>query len=349
MAWRTLTAMVLTASLPVLGCSCDSGKKLLRESGERWVLVGHYVNPRKSGPPSENWVATVSVPDGTMTRLVRVPLTTPDGKTVDFPSVAYSQIKKLLICVHDDVRDGNHWDDVWRYDLATGRSQWIAKGRWNDTRGFIWSPDGSKFAFVASTRGSPAAVVMQYDVNADRVDDVAGDAFGNFDDDRSVQSGDSCVRLRRPVYSEDGNWLYYISMDQHVMRVDLRTKVRERLPFPNSFAVLTVKDKHLIYVRELTKGKAYGFQIVKVNLDAPDDTASQQIYASTGWLGWNFMSPSRRFILFEAYVGYDSDVRLLDVEKGTTCEASGLLGDGGLDPHSTVFADSVAGPAGGSP
>ena len=125
---------------------------MIRASGERWVLAGEYLPPRESGPPSEDWVATLPLPDGTMTRLVRIPMTTPDGKTVLFPTVAYSEPSKLMICVSDELHGGNLYDDMWRYDLATGQSRWIAKGRWDCTRGFAWSPDGSKIAFVASIR-----------------------------------------------------------------------------------------------------------------------------------------------------------------------------------------------------
>jgi len=343
MTWRTLTVMALAAPLALCGYSCgseDKGDAMIRESAERWVLAGHYVNPRESGHPSENWVAALQVPDGTMTRLVRIPMTTPDGKTELFPTVAYSEAGNLMICSRRDFHGENLCDDVWRYDLATGQSRWIAKSRWNKTRGFAWCPDGSKVAFVASIRGSPVAFVMQYDVHADKLDEVAGDAFGNLDDG---QSGDSSVRPRRPAYSEDGNWLYYVSMDQRVMRVDLLTKQCERLPFTNAIAVLTVRGEHLVYAKEAGKGRDARFQIVKVSLDAPDDSHSQQIYSLKGMLHRNFVSPSRRFILVEARAGYAADRRVLDVDRGTTCGAGGLLVDGGFYPDSTVFV-GFAGP-----
>lgn len=370
--WQTLTAMALAmalaAPLAFWGCSCDSRNKrdaMIRASGERWVLAGHYVNARESGPPTENWVATIQVPDGTMTRLVRIPMKTPDGETVLFPTVAYSEPRKLLICERQDFHDGKLCSDVWRYDLATGQAQWIAKGRWNNTRGFAWSPDGSKVAFVASTRGSEVAimqydelnaevlklldrednnylyyvldnqvmrddvrtVVMQYDVHADKLEEVAGDV---------CRFGDK-ARQRRPAYSEDGKWLYYVSMEQHVMRVDLLTKHFERLPFTNAIAVLTVTGEHLVYAREVAKGRDARFQIVKVNLNAPDDSHSQRIYATRGILNCNLVSPSRRFILFTVRAGFAWDLRVLDVERDTTYGGSGLLGGGGFWPDSTVF------------
>jgi len=184
---------------------------------------------------------------------------------------------------------------------------------------------------------------MQYDVHADNLEEVAGDAFGNLGGDRATQEGDSSLRPRRPAYSEDGNWLYYVSMDQHVMRVDLRTKRCEQLPFTNAIAVLTVRGEHLVYAKEVAKGRDAGFQIVKVSLDAPDDSHSQQIYSVKGMLHRNFVSPSRRFILVEARAGYATDLRVLDVERGTTCGAGGLLGGGGFIPHSTVLV-GFAGP-----
>jgi hypothetical protein len=314
-----------------------------RLSGERWVLAGEYVPIRESGPPSEDWVATLQIPDGTMTRLVRVPMKTPDGTTVLFPNVAYNESSNLLICATQESLGKDIYEDVWRYDLATGRSQWIAKSRWDNTRGFAWSPDGSKVAFVASTRGSPAAVVVQYDVHADKVEEVAGDAFGNLGGRQSFQEGDSVWRHRRPVYSEDGNCLYYVSMDRYVMRVDLRTKHVERLPFTNAIGVLTVKAEHVVYAREVTKGKDDRFEIVKMRLDAPDDSHAERVYVAGGLLNWNFASPSRRFILFTARAGYGCDVRVLDVERGTTWAGRGVYGGGAFTPHSTV-SGGFAGP-----
>ena len=64
---------------------------------------------------------------------------------------------------------------------------------------------------------------------------------------------------------------------------------------------------------------------------------------SKGMLHRNFVSPSRRFILVEARAGYATDLRVLDVERGTTCGAGGLLGGGGFIPHSTVLV-GFAGP-----
>jgi len=374
MAWQTLTVMALGVAFALSGCSCDSGKAkaLIRESGERWVLAGHYVNPRESGPPSEDWVGTCQLPDGTLNRLVDIPMKTPDGETVLFPTVAYCEPRKVLICQRDDIRDAVY-SDVWRYDLTTGQSRWIAKGRWDNTCGFAWSPDGSKVAFMGSTRGTPVAVmqfdernaealklldrrdndwvyyvskddhvmrvhvrtaVMQYDVHTDKLEEVAGDAS---------RFGGSSVRPRRPAYSEDGNWLYYVSADRHVMRVDLGTRHCERLPFTDAIAVLTVRGEHLVYARGVEKGRDTRLQIVKVKLNAPDDSHSQQVYATRGTLRWNVVSPSRRFILFQWRYGYGGDRRLLDVERGKTFGGWGLLGEGGFDPDSTVFV-GFAGP-----
>lgn len=374
MTWRTLTVMALGVAFALSGCSCGSGKAkaLIRESGERWVLAGCYAKRSESGPPSEDedWVATVQVPDGTMTRLVRIPMKTPDGETVLFPVVAYSEPGNLMICEHQVIRDAVE-TDVWRYDLTTGQSRWIAKG-WDNTCGFAWSPDGSKVAFMASTRGRPVAVmqfdernaealklldrrdndwiyyvskddhvmrvdvrtaVMQYDVHTDKLEEVAGDAY---------RFGDK-LRQRRPAYSEDGNWLYYVSADRHVMRVDLRTRHCERLPFTNAFAVLTVKGEHLVYAKGGEKAKDWRFQIVKVRLDAPDDSHSQQICRGRGDLWRNDVSPSRRFILITWRYGYGGDCRFLDVDRGTSYRGWGLSGPEGFDPYSTVFVE-FAGP-----
>jgi hypothetical protein len=190
---------------------------------------------------------------------------------------------------------------------------------------------------VASIRGFTSAFIVQYDLDTDQLEEVAGDAFGNRDDQ---QEGDSSVRPRRPVYSEDGNCLYYVSMDQHVMRVDLGTGRSEKLPFTNAIAVLTVRGEHLVYAREVVKGREPQFAIVNVRLHATDDSHSQPIYIAKGVLWGNFVSPSRRFILFEAMAGYSYLVRVVDVDRGTTYGAWGLLGEGDFRPQSTVFVES---------
>ncbi len=217
MTSRTMAAIALLVPLAACGCSCGARERdeAMRASTERWVLIGHYVNPRESGPPTEDWVATLQAPQGTMRQLLPVPLKTPSGKTVLFPRVAYSDPRKLLICMTQEMPGKLTHDDVWRHDLVTGQAHWIGQGRWDNTMGFAWSPDGSKLAFVASAPGSDA-VVMQYDVDTDELEEVAGNV---------CPLGDGVVRIRRPVYSEDGTWLYYVSADGHVTRVSLATSL----------------------------------------------------------------------------------------------------------------------------
>jgi len=308
----------------------------LRESGERWVLVVEYMTPReKEGPPKENWIGTLQLPDGTLARLVDVPIKTPDGGKALFVAATYNNDRRVLICASQTVSGLPICDDVWRYDLATGQTRWIAKGKWNKTRGFAWSPDGSKVSFVASIRGEPAAFVMQYDLDADRLERVAGNAFGNRDD---PQEGDSSVRPRRPVYSEDGKWLYYVSMDQHVMRVDLRTKHCEQLPISGAIVVLTVKGEHLVYARQVGDRSDWEFEIVKVRLDALDGSVGEQVlHAADGVIWENFVSPSRRFVLLTSRAGYGSMTSLINVDKGASLRAEGLLTNEGFRPHSVAW------------
>ncbi len=178
MTWRTLTAMALAGALALCGCSCDSGNKadaMIRESGERWVLAGEYTTPREKGPPKENWAGTLQLPDGTMTRLVRIPMKTPDGETVLFPTVAYCQPRKVLICERDDIRDAVY-SDVWRYDLSTGQSRWIAKGRWARARccpltpihGAGFRPPGGRARLVVGRACLPAGASPSWWASAAR-------------------------------------------------------------------------------------------------------------------------------------------------------------------------------------
>jgi len=336
MAGHQWIVTVLAVCITVGVCSCSSGSKpdaKLVESGERWILVGEYATPRVKGPPEENWIGTLELPKGSLASLVDVPMKTPDGGTVLFPRVTYNEPKRVLICSTQELPGPHTCEDVWRHDLATGQSRWIAKGKWNKTRGFAWSPDGNKVAFVASTRGSPAALVVQYDLDADRLEEVTGEAFGNRDD---PQEGDSSIRPRRPVYSEDGNWLYYVSVDRHVMVVNLRTRDCTKLPFSRAVAVLTVKGAHLIYSRELATGRDARFEVVKVKLDAPDDLAAEQVHSAQGVLWGNYVSPSRRFVLLTARVGYGSETRLIDVDQGVSLRAEGLSKEG-FTPQSTAW------------
>lgn len=337
-----ITVITIGVAVATTGCSCASGRKakaLIRDSGERWVLVGDYTTPRENeGPPKENYIGTVQLPDGELVRLVDLPIKTPDGQNVG-AIVAYSEPRRVMVCLTSSSGLPT-CNDVWRYDLATGQTRWIAKGKWNNTRGFAWSPDGSKVAFVASTRGEPAAYVMQYDLDTEQLEKVADDAFGNRDDQ---QEGNSSSRPRRPVYSEDGKHLYFVSMDQNVMRVDLSTRQLTKLPFVHAIVVLTVKGQHLIYAREVGARDDWRFEIVKVRLDSPDSPAGKKIlHAAHGVIWGSYVSPSRRFILVRSRAGYGSETRLIDMDQSVSLPADGLLWRGGLRAHSTVFV-------GGSP
>ena len=328
MTWKhsiSMVVIILAASWG--GCEYRNGAAAVRSSNEQWLLVGEYTSPRKSGPPKENWIGLLFT-DGSLRRLVDVPMKTPDGDIVRNPSVTYNALRKVLICEHDDL----DYNDVWRHDLATDERQWISKGRWNNTRGFAWSPDGNKVAFVASTRDNPAAFVVEYDLDADKWEVVATDAFGNRDDQ---QEGDSSIRPRRPVYSEDGNYIYYVSMDQHVMRVERSTKKCTQLPFTDAITVLTVKGQDIVYAREIAG--YYRFQVVKGQLEASDDTQVKELYTGEGVIWGNYVSPSRRFILFASRMGYSGTTRLVDVVKNEALHGYGLWGPDGFRVQSTAF------------
>ncbi len=372
---RDVVTMTVFTLMVISGCSCASNRKakaLIRDSGERWVLVGDYTTHReKEGPPKEHYIGTAQIPDGSLTRLIDIPMKTPDGQNVG-AIITYNERRHVMVCV---TSGKNSTDDVWQYDLATGESRWIAKGKWNNTCGFAWSPDGSKIAFVASTRGPETAImrydvdgdnaelnklmhrrdnkylyyvskendvmrvemltaVMQYDVRSGKLEEVANDAW---------RFGDSSVRPRRPVYSEDGNSLYFISMDQHVTRVDLSTRKITRLPFSRAIVVLTVKGEYLVYAREVGARDDYRFEIVKVRLDSSDSPAGEQILHATHGVIWgSHVSPSRRFVLVRSRAGYGSETRLIDMDQSISLPADGLLWPGGLRARSTVFV-------GGSP
>jgi hypothetical protein len=369
MICRKLTVAAVASYLSILACTGCSNEKVdheardaaIRASEPQWALVGEYV--RQSHvyvhddhggywAPSEYWIATITVPDGAMTKLVRNPIKPPDGREADRPNVSYNASRKVLICEREEsYDDGPHVDDVWRYDLATGQSRWIAKNRWDDVRGFAWSPDGSKVAFVASTRGAPAAVVMQYDLDTDKLEQLAAQALGPGEPpEHGDEYGCCAMRPRRPVYSEDGNWLYYISADQHVMRLDLRTKAKgsEQLPFANAFLLLTVRGEHIVYVRHAPKGgDKWRFEAVKAPLAAPDDSRAQQIYASSGVMWGTFVSPSRHFVILSSRYGYGGEYRLVDVDNGTASWAGGLCGGDGFEEEmgGTAFTEGPSQPA----
>lgn len=369
-----ITAMIASLFAAAACCSCASSRKaeaLLRESGERWVLVGEYITPRrKAAPPKENWIGTLEIFGQSLGRLIDIPMKTPDGEKVLFPRVAYNESRRILVCATDKFHGGDLYSDVWLYDLATSESRWIAKAEWDNTRGFAWSPDGSKVAFVASTRGAETAVmryevggdnaevnelmnrrdnkylyyvskdhdvmrvemrtaVMQYDVRTGKLEEVADDAW---------RFGDSSVRPRRPVYSEDGNALYFVSMDRHVTRVDLGTREITTLPFADAIVVLTVKGEHMVYAREVGDRDDWTFEIVKVRLDAPDGSTGEQVlHAAYGVICDNYVSPSRKFILMRSQAGYASKRRLIDVDKGVALQAAGLVYHGGFQAQSTAW------------
>jgi len=365
-----LVAVIIFGFMAISGCSCSSSRKaeaLLRDSGERWVLVGEYTTPReKEGPAKENWIGILQIPGESLTKLTDLPVKTPDGQNVG-AIITYNQSRRVMVCI----TSGREFtDDVWRYDLAAGRTRWIAKGKWDNTCGFTWSPDGGRAAFVASTRGSETAVmryevggdntevdklmnrkdnkylyyvskdhdvmrvemrtaVMQYEVATGKLEEVAGDAW---------RFGDSSIRPRRPVYSEDGNSLYFISMDQHVMRVNLSTRECTKLPLSHIIVILTVKGDHVVYAREVGERKDWKFEVVKARLDAPEGSAGEQVlHAAQGVIWGNFVSPSRKFVLLTSRAGYGSETKLIDVDQGVALPAEGLLRHEGFRPHSVAW------------
>jgi hypothetical protein len=111
------------------------------------------------------------------------------------------------------------------YDRGSGQAV-DRQGRWNNTRGFAWSRTAAgRLCGLYSSQA--AAFVVQYDLDVDKLEEVAGGPLGIV----TIHRRATVPSASATVYSDDGNRLYYVSMDQHVMRVNLRTRRSEQLPF----------------------------------------------------------------------------------------------------------------------
>jgi hypothetical protein len=105
-------------------------------------------------------------------------------------------------------------------------------------------------------------------------------------------------RTPAPVWSEDGEYLYYASIGRDATRVNLNSLVKERLPLV-VHAILTVKAGEIVYVQEVVESGKVKRLIMKCRLSGlregyPPDTAP--LYDGA-WLEETLVSPSRRFIL----------------------------------------------------
>jgi hypothetical protein len=177
---------------------------------------------------------------------------------------------------------------------------------------------------------------MEYELETGSLREVVGGVLGNCRGHRAWLEGDASLRQRRPVYSEDGRQIYYVNIDQNVMRHDLDARRSEQLPLGNAFAVLTVRGEEIIYAGEATRGKE-GFQIIKAGLGPAGGRPREVLHETRGELHWNLVSPCRRFILFLARSGYNTEVCLLDLDGGAVCSGRKLLGPEVFKPHGTVF------------
>lgn len=289
---------------------------------ENWHIAGVLASKHRT----DDWIAVLEFPQKKITRITPYGLPAPYGDDWAYGPVgpiwlAYNGAAKVVVCVdYENYPERPFSADVWIYDLQTSKNTWIGRNRWRDISNFGWSEDGRKVAFMGTdipetSESRRKAEVYVYDLTENKLITLA--------DDGAIERGHmySCP----PVWSKDGKYLYYASIGQDVMRIDLSTGKKEKLPRPDSaFMLLTVRRDDIVYIRQLhmTGDKKFELQIVKLNLQSEEDTQATVLYEPRVFYEV-VISPSRRFILLRDRRSYWGGPRvLIDVETGKTYESA---------------------------
>lgn len=321
----------LLMPLMLIGCSrpinegIDKMMNVIQESNENWVFIGETWEYLENG--QKKFYYGLLLPDGTIKRIVaRDSIQDPDGNNVYMPRVVgYNKSDNILILLDDE----HEPSDMFIVNPDTGEAKWVLKGKGIESYSCItWSPDGNSFAFNAKKEETQSTFIAQYNIATDTLKYLAKLA------DRA------CWNTYEPgrglVYSEDGQWIYYVSHDNHVLRVNIKTKKREKLPLPQAIAVVTIKNNELTYVKQYNPlyEMAY-FKVAKVNLTPPTNYhVLETFFVKKAYHLWGIIvSPSRRYVLLSARAGYVLIWRLIDVVNNRVYRGSGWFkrSFGGMD------------------
>ena len=257
------TGLAVLASLILgfwaLGCEEEKFEGL-----ESWRiaagLLSDLLSDQRKGAP-DDWIVTFNFGERNIERLVRLPVPAPDGfKHGGDLCHAYNESLGVIACSAFDA-----WGvessrvNMWTYDVKTQKVVRIGGEQWKWASAFAWSPDAKRLAFAATSifpRKEPArGEVYVYDPQTAKLAKVA--------DDGMVGAG--VRRTPAPVWSEDGEYLYYSSIGRDATRVNLNSLVKERLPLV-VHAILTVKAGEIVYVQEVVESGESKSLIMKCKL-----------------------------------------------------------------------------------
>ena len=334
-------AVSVVVALSFYGCQpateTAKGPTLLYEKlpsalyDEGWRIAGTIPGKRVVYGKRDTWIAVLEFPQKKVTRIILDELSGPYGDDcgtlIGTAWFAYNEKAGVIVCMghgyyadpdpEQPVDIGPHARDVWIYNLQTKENKWICRNRWNDISNFGWSEDGQKLAFMGTDiPEKPDDSLRRADVY---VYDLAKDELMTLADDGAFMRG--YMYDCPPIWSEDGKYLYYASIGQDLMRIDMSTGKKERLSRPASvFSLLTVRGREIVYIRrDLNKWhKTFTQEIVALDLESEEGTRARVLYEPIE-PQHIVVSPSRRFIFFFDRRGYAGGPRILiDVNTGKT-------------------------------
>lgn len=292
-------------------CGCEIPNILPSEmKNEQWRLLGIMHSRRFPFPqkPVDDWIAVWGFPGGKVRRIISTHHPYPDGsKPIASSSpLAYNEAAQVVV-LWDST---SQFQDVWVNHLRSKQGKWIGRKRWRNIGKFAWSKDGRRLAFTASDvlrigGEHRRASVYIYDVTTHKLTEVA--------DDATVRA--TPMRTPSPVWSKDGKYLYYTSIESDLTRVELATHRKEKLPV-KADAILTVRGNEIVYWRCIPARIGRGTErlVIKSTLD-PVQGESDVVVVYEGWdLQETTISPTGRFILTVDRCGWEAATVLIDTE-----------------------------------
>jgi len=260
-------------------------------------------------------------PQRRVTRIVRDEIREPGGTTLSFRALAYNEQAGILICGSWRHEDGT-FRDVWTYDVHSKERKWIGQRRWHVVSGFAWSEAGCRAAFAATKEQppppeGPSAIppydeyvgsVYVWDMNTRDLTEVADDALIAY---RS--------QISAPVWTRDGRFLYYVSGDRRIVRLEVATLKKKVIPF-SAYAVVTVTDYAIVYIIDhVPQLGGYGAQVVKRWLAMPRNVSGPEVLYTGCIIEAKLVSPSGRFVLLQDWISYYGGGRRVLIDTATGC------------------------------
>ena len=156
------------------------------------------------------------------------------------------------------VSDESGQEELWLYSLADGSRRKLTNHESEKTENYVWSPDGSRIAFVAANR------LFQVDVESGRTAELG------YNQERGYNLSQ---------YSPDGGWLLYDRRDEalgwQVYLLEVSSRQEHDLtqhPFRNYSGRLTPDGKTLVFLSSRDNGTNHLFTVsLARHSEDPDD------------------------------------------------------------------------------